>query len=195
MEAGRRVYDLLPESIGMVVEQAVADFQAATIGQARVVETRIVEGLPTMLVDRGALADALVNLLTNAHKYSALDAPIAIEVRGEGPEVWIAVRDRGIGIDVPEQKHIFEKFYRVDDRLSRKVEGSGLGLSIVQHVANAHRGSIEVESARGQGSTFTLKLPIPPAGSLPQRSSHPPKPSKSPGTPKVAASLPGGGRD
>lgn len=174
MEAGRRVYDLRPESIGVVVQQAVADFQAATMGQQRVVEIQLSPGLPTLMVDRGALVDALVNLLTNAHKYSPLDRPIVVEVRGEGPDVWIAVRDEGIGIDTQEHKHIFEKFYRVDDRLSRSVEGSGLGLSIVQHVVLAHRGTAVVESARGEGSTFTLKLPIPPAGTLPVLSSQPP---------------------
>lgn len=189
MEAGRRVYDLLPESADAVIEHAVADFQTAIIGQPRKVETHIAPGLPTLLLDRAAVTDALVNLLTNAHKYSPPDEPIVINVHGNGPEIWIAVRDAGIGIDIHEHKHIFEKFYRVDDRLSRSVEGSGLGLSIVQHVAAAHRGSIEVESEHGHGSTFTLKLPIPPAGSVPQL---PPASSRPPTAAAVASSSTGG---
>jgi len=194
MEAGRRVYDLLPESVDRVVEQAVADFHSATMGQQRKVDVQVAPGLPTLLIDRAAVIDSLVNLLTNAHKYSDPDDPIVVEVRGEGPEVWISVCDTGIGIDIQEHKYIFEKFYRVDDRLSRKVEGSGLGLSIVQHVAIAHRGAIEVESERGHGSTFTLKLPLPPAGSLPTLSSS--RPPTSVPAPKAAAASPtAGGSD
>jgi two-component system phosphate regulon sensor histidine kinase PhoR len=73
--------------------------------------------------------------------------------------VKISVTDNGNGIEPAEHKRIFQKFYRVDDRLSREREGSGLGLAIVKHVMRAHRGRIEVDSAAGKGSTFTLVLP------------------------------------
>jgi signal transduction histidine kinase len=69
------------------------------------------------------------------------------------------VTDNGEGIPQPEQRRIFEKFYRIDDRLSRTKEGSGLGLAIVNHVARAHRARVTVDSAPGKGSTFTLVLP------------------------------------
>jgi signal transduction histidine kinase len=74
--------------------------------------------------------------------------------------VQIRVRDRGIGIPAVERKKIFEKFYRVGSGLVHDVKGSGLGLSIVQHVAQAHGGRVEVESEVGAGSTFTIVLPI-----------------------------------
>jgi len=74
-------------------------------------------------------------------------------------EVGIAVTDNGIGIPRPEQRRIFEKFYRIDDRLSRAKEGSGLGLAIVNHVVRAHKGRVTVDSEPGQGSTFTIVLP------------------------------------
>ena len=73
--------------------------------------------------------------------------------------VGIAVTDNGIGIPRPEKRRIFEKFYRIDDRLSRAKEGSGLGLAIVNHVVRAHRGRVTVDSEPGQGSTFTIVLP------------------------------------
>jgi signal transduction histidine kinase len=75
--------------------------------------------------------------------------------------VHISVADRGIGIPVTEQRRIFQKFYRVDERLSQAMEGTGLGLAIVRHVARAHGGQVNVESAPGEGSTFTLTLPRP----------------------------------
>ena len=71
----------------------------------------------------------------------------------------ISVTDRGIGVAKGEQKKIFEKFYRGEDSLVHETKGSGLGLSLVQHIMEAHGGSVEVESAPGKGSTFTLVLP------------------------------------
>jgi two-component system phosphate regulon sensor histidine kinase PhoR len=70
------------------------------------------------------------------------------------------VQDNGIGIPRREHKRIFQKFYRIDDRLSRDMQGSGLGLAIANHVVKAHGGRIEVESALGKGSVFTIVLPV-----------------------------------
>lgn len=162
MEAGKRVYERIPEQVAVVIEQALDEFKTGTLHDPREIALDVQPDLPALMLDRGALVDALVNLLTNAHKYSPLDKPIELHAFREGNEVWITVTDEGNGIDMGEQSRIFEKFYRVDDRLSRSVEGSGLGLSIVQHVAVAHDGSVDVRSARGHGSTFTLRLPIPP---------------------------------
>ncbi len=116
---------------------------------------------PHLNVDKDAIAQVLMNLLDNAVKYSngRKEIEVAVETRGE--EVRIAVRDFGIGIAASEQKKIFEKFYRVGSGLVHDVKGSGLGLSIVQHVVKAHCGRVEIESTPGQGSTFTIVLPIP----------------------------------
>ena len=84
---------------------------------------------------------------------------VAVEVSER--HVRIAVQDNGLGIPAREHKRIFQKFYRVDDRLSRAKEGSGLGLAIAKHVVKAHRGHIELTSALGRGSVFTIVLPIP----------------------------------
>ena len=111
------------------------------------------------MADRDAVSDALVNLLNNACKYSDDDGEVAVRVRADSRYLRIAVEDEGVGIPRGEQKRIFQKFYRVDERLSRAVEGSGLGLAIVMHIVAGHDGKITVDSAPGQGSTFTLLLP------------------------------------
>ena len=108
-----------------------------------------------------------MNLLSNAYKYGGQPRRIEIAARANDREVAITVRDNGKGIARNEHKRIFEKFYRVDDLLARQQEGSGIGLAIVQHVMRAHRGRVEVDSAPGRGSAFTLllrrKLPAEPA--------------------------------
>ena len=81
-------------------------------------------------------------------------------VRREGDRVLLSVSDRGIGIPRAEQRRIFEKFYRVETSLVHTTKGSGLGLALVQHITEAHGGTVEVQSTPGEGSTFTLSLPV-----------------------------------
>ncbi|HEX4335413.1 MAG TPA: ATP-binding protein [Polyangiaceae bacterium] len=160
MESGRREYTMQETDVKAIVEDAVAAFEP--IRERRGAELRVVlpEQLPRIVADRGALGDALVNLLTNAQKYGGDVAKIVLSVVANDRAVRIAVKDNGQGIEAVEHKRIFQKFYRVDDRLSREREGSGLGLAIVKHVMKAHRGRIDVESNVGDGSTFTLVLPL-----------------------------------
>src|SRR5690606_32081615 len=103
---------------------------------------------------------AIVNLLSNAQKYGGSPPRVRLEVSADTDHVRVAVTDNGSGIPRPEHARIFQKFYRVDDRLSRTKEGSGLGLAIVKHVARAHHARITVESAEGKGSTFALVIPV-----------------------------------
>jgi two-component system phosphate regulon sensor histidine kinase PhoR len=118
------------------------------------------------------MSDAILNLLTNAYKYGG--DPPRIEVYStQGPkDVSVTVRDNGHGIPASEHSRIFQKFYRVDDRLSREREGSGLGLAIVKHVMRAHRGKVELESVPGKGSAFSLVLPAVGARGRERASSH-----------------------
>jgi two-component system phosphate regulon sensor histidine kinase PhoR len=115
----------------------------------------------TVHADRGAVSDALLNLLTNAAKYGGTPRKIEVECAESAKAIYISVRDNGAGIPVTEHKRIFQKFYRIDDRLSREQEGSGLGLAIVNHVVKAHGGRVEINSHPGQGSTFSIVLPRP----------------------------------
>jgi two-component system, OmpR family, phosphate regulon sensor histidine kinase PhoR len=161
MEAGRRVYEMKPEEPEGLVEAAIRAFDASLLGRTIAVDLDVPPGLPRVLADREAIVDALVNLLTNAVKYTGDDRQIFLRVRAAGRALRISVSDNGIGIPRPEQSRIFQKFYRVNDLLRRDVEGSGLGLAIVRHVALGHGGRVEVESEPGNGSTFTILLPFP----------------------------------
>jgi len=117
-------------------------------------------GGPTLRADKDALGQAIVNLLDNALKYSDGRKEIEVSIVTSPNDVRVSVRDHGIGIAASEQKKIFEKFYRVGSGLVHDVKGSGLGLSIVKHVAEAHGGRVELTSALGEGSTFTIVLPL-----------------------------------
>jgi len=116
--------------------------------------------LPNVVLDPDAIALALTNLLDNAIKYSGDIKEINVSVAQSDGFVAIAITDRGIGIAADEQEKIFEKFYRVSTGLVHDVKGSGLGLSLVKHIAVAHQGKVTVRSKPGEGSTFTIHLPI-----------------------------------
>ncbi len=158
MEAGRKVYDLRRENLDSIVTDVIG-LPLFVSSEDRVIETEFANDLPEIEADRAALVDAIGNLLSNATKYGGTPVRIRIRVYAEGEWVCVAVRDNGAGIPRAEQKRIFQKFYRIDDRLSRAKEGSGLGLAIVSHVVRAHNGEIRLESELGTGSTFILMFP------------------------------------
>lgn len=160
MESGRRVYLVEPTSVETIVHAAVAATESLQLGPDGNLELQVEPDLPLIDADAGALTDAIVNLLTNAIKYGGSPARIRVAARREQNHVVVSVTDNGAGIERAEHKRIFQKFYRVDDRLAREREGSGLGLAIVKHVIEAHKGRVDVESAPGQGSTFKVVLPI-----------------------------------
>ncbi len=116
--------------------------------------------MPLVLVDRHAIVDLLLNLLTNAQKYGGTPPHVKLRAfKSSSGEAVLEVTDNGGGIPRGEHRRIFEKFYRIDDRLSRTREGSGLGLAIAKHIVRAHRARIEVDSALGRGSKFRVVLP------------------------------------
>jgi signal transduction histidine kinase len=116
-----------------------------------------------VLADADGLGAALVNLLENALKYTADEKRISVRASSDGGSfVRFDVTDNGIGIPAREQRRIFRRFYRVDQRLSRETAGVGLGLSIVELIVRAHGGSVSVHSEPGAGSTFSLHVPCAP---------------------------------
>lgn len=161
MESGRKVYELRPEHVSDVIDDAVRAFSPHRDLAPGIDFTVVVDGaLPDVMVDRSAVVVAIVNLLSNATKYGGNPPVIRMTAAATaGGGVRIAVSDNGEGIPRPEQRRIFEKFYRMDDRLSRDKEGSGLGLAIVKHVAHAHGARVVLESEPGKGSTFALLFP------------------------------------
>ena len=113
-----------------------------------------------MAVDREAIARSLLNLVNNALKYSHDDKFLGVNLYRENGSVKLEVVDHGMGIPPTEQPKIFEKFYRVGNPLVHNTKGSGLGLSLVRHIVQAHGGEVLVESAPGHGSKFTITLPV-----------------------------------
>jgi signal transduction histidine kinase len=113
-----------------------------------------------MRVDREAVARSLVNLVNNALKYSQDRKFIGVNLYRANGAVKLEVIDHGIGIPQQEQGKIFDKFYRVGDPLVHNTKGSGLGLSLVQHIVKAHGGEVSVDSMPGEGSKFTISLPV-----------------------------------
>jgi len=112
-------------------------------------------------VNAPMLEQALINLIDNAVKYSEAGTRVQVDAEAKDRSVVIRVTDQGCGIDPQHQARIFERFYRVDKGRSRELGGTGLGLAIVRHIALAHRATVEVKSAPGRGSEFSLVLPMP----------------------------------
>jgi two-component system phosphate regulon sensor histidine kinase PhoR len=110
--------------------------------------------------DKNGLESIVLNLLTNAWKYTSQDKKITLKTHEEDGCVVISVRDNGIGIPEKEVNRIFDPFYRVDSRLTGKGQGAGLGLAIVDHLVRAHSGTVFVKTEEGEGSQFLVSLPV-----------------------------------
>lgn len=115
---------------------------------------------PQLFGDREQLVMAIHNLIENAINYSPENTKVTITVIADSDSASVIVKDQGIGISEADRDRIFERFYRVDPARSRETGGTGLGLSIVKHVATIHGGEVLVWSRPGEGSTFTMKLPL-----------------------------------
>ncbi len=159
IEAGRKEYRFAPTNVGRIVSEVLEAYRFQIEQQGFDLKVDVEPDLPEVEADSEALGQALLNLVNNAIKYSRETRSITLTVRGAGDQVVISVADRGIGVPKAEQRKIFEKFYRGEASLVHETKGSGLGLSLVEHIMEAHGGSVEVESTPGKGSTFTLFLP------------------------------------
>lgn len=161
IEQGKRVYRLRPVPLEEVLHSAARSL-AYPLSQGNF-ELRIAAdpAVPLVAADRDALEQAVMNLLGNAIKYSGDARDIDLSLSREGNEAVIRVRDRGIGIPIEEHSRIFERFYRSSVAGAAQIPGTGLGLALVDYIVKAHGGSVAVQSRPGQGSTFSILLPIP----------------------------------
>src|SRR5256714_9635059 len=162
IESGRKTYDFERAQVEEVVAETLKTCEVRLKQSGfSIIFQPSTRQLPAAVVDREAVAQALLNLLDNAVKYSERSEKkeVLVRVAERGGSVVISVTDHGVGIAPEEQKKIFEKFYRVSTGLVHDVKGSGLGLSLVKHIVEAHRGTVTVESAPGRGSTFNITLP------------------------------------
>jgi two-component system sensor histidine kinase SenX3 len=160
-----------PIPVSLIVADAIERIRTAAEQHDVKIDFNEPEKSLVVYGDRRQLISAIHALLENAVVYSGEGATIEIAVErsealidddGEtvGPFARISIKDQGVGIPAKDLERIFERFYRVDPGRARQTGGTGLGLSIVRHVAQNHGGNVVVESREGEGSTFTLELPM-----------------------------------
>ena len=160
IESGKRQYSFEKVNLNHVVQDVIDTYSIRLNRDGFTWKVDLDDSVSEVNADREAVADAMINLLDNAMKYSDTNKHIELSTSLKGTMVWVDVRDQGIGISEHDQKQIFDKFYRVTEKnLALKAKGSGLGLAIVKHIMDAHQGSVQIESKKGQGSRFILKFP------------------------------------
>jgi signal transduction histidine kinase len=160
IQAGRKQYHFTDTALNEIAATAVAQLQPQAAAKGIRLETNIEPALPLLPLDQAALLDALENLLDNAIKYSPAGTCVTLSAQATAQGVRIDVQDEGIGIEPDDLPRIFDRFYRGQPGNQHSVKGTGLGLALVKAAVEAHGGSIAVESQPGQGSRFTLQLPI-----------------------------------
>lgn len=165
MEAGARRYRPEPAAVDAVVREAIDAFRAQALfedAQDLELSVQVPDGLPDLLVDRDAIVEAVINLLVNAWRHTEAPRRVVISAVARPYRVGLSVTDNGPGIARSDRRRIFEKFYQSeeDDQRHGTTRGLGLGLAIVRAIVRGHQGRIELTSRPGEGSTFTLWLPI-----------------------------------
>jgi signal transduction histidine kinase len=164
MEAGARPYRLERLSTAPLVRDIVEDFRRDGAPDGFTIEASINDDSGAVDVDPDAFARALWNLLDNGIKYSGSSRTVSVNVEVRDGSVAIRVRDRGLGIPQHEHDEIFKKFVRGTTSRAHGIKGTGIGLAMVRHIVEAHGGTVRVESAPGEGSTFTIALPAASTG-------------------------------
>ena len=160
IEDGRKKFEFGFGDIGdalFEVERITGDYARK---EGFTIETSVDDALPPVCFDRDAMIQALINLVSNAVKYSRDEKYIELGAAPSRDGITIWVEDRGPGIEAAEIPHLFERFYRGGDHMTREAGGTGLGLSIVQHIVSAHGGRVGVDSKVGRGSRFEIILPL-----------------------------------
>ncbi len=160
LEEGKKEFDFRMVDIGVLLQETVSTIQDQVRHKHFDIQLKIDKLLPVIRADRGAIAQAVTNLIDNAIKYSGNSRKIMVSGFTEDQHLVIEVKDYGIGIRKEEIDKVFERFYRAGDELTRTVKGSGLGLTLVKQIVEVHHGNITVHSEPGHGSTFSVRLPL-----------------------------------
>ena len=156
MESGRKEDQLADIDLNAVVLNVLSSYESHLAHHGFTVRKEITEPLPPIRADGEAVSEMLLNVIDNAIKYSDKEKALRITTGSSDQHVYVEVEDHGIGIAPSEQKKIFDKFYRVSTGSVHETKGSGLGLTLVRHMMDAHNGEVSVESQHGKGSTFRL---------------------------------------
>jgi signal transduction histidine kinase len=161
-DAGELKLIIQPEDISRLIRDVMAALQTKVVAKSLTVSADLPTRLPPVDIDAHRIKQVLHNLLENAVTHTGQAGRITVTARREGNQVRISVADTGEGIPTKDLPFVFERFYRVDKSRTRATGGSGLGLTIVKRLVEAHGGTVEVKSEPGQGSTFTFTLPVSP---------------------------------
>jgi signal transduction histidine kinase len=160
IEAGRKTYNFADADMADVIENVLSSYRYQIVNSGFDIQTNITANLPPVSMDSDAMAQAISNLLDNSIKYSREVKRLSITAEMLDSKLCVEIEDHGIGIPRAEQVKIFENFYRVGNGLVHDVKGSGLGLSLVKHIVEVHKGTTSLESDVGKGSRFRILLPI-----------------------------------
>jgi signal transduction histidine kinase len=161
MEEGKKEFRFELSNVKDLLEETVSAARHRVAHSEFVIQCVVDEPLPKVLADRDAISQAISNLLDNAVKYSGEAKTVNVKAFRSEKWVTVAVEDSGVGIPGEELDRVFDRFYRGGEGLTRSVKGSGLGLTLVKEVVQAHGGEIQVKSAPDRGSVFSIHLPIP----------------------------------
>ncbi|HTJ43391.1 MAG TPA: HAMP domain-containing sensor histidine kinase [Kofleriaceae bacterium] len=163
IERGVDAYEFTDADVGEVVARAIELSQHRLAKAEMTIEAELDPELPPVRLDPNAFTLAVLNLIDNAIKYAPDGKKIAITLKHLDDRVVLRVRDWGQGIEPDEQARIFERFYRARAVRLKPIRGSGIGLALVEHIVQAHHGTVSCASTPGQGATFTISLPVPSA--------------------------------
>jgi signal transduction histidine kinase len=164
-DAGQLKIEPAPTEPATLVADAVRAIRSQVEARGQTLSEEVEPGLPSVAADRDRIRQVMVNLLANANEYCPEGAEIGVRARRAGDEVEISVTDDGPGIPQGQLEHIFERFTRGDAGMTQRVGGTGLGLAISKSLVELHGGTIAAESAPGEGSAFSFRLPVAPASS------------------------------
>ncbi|MBS3820013.1 hypothetical protein KGY73_11010, partial [bacterium] len=160
VDAQKKRYYFQKTDIGQQIKEEIADFKKDKLYEKLQIKIQIEPDIPFLYIDRDAFSLALSNLLENAVKFSPDQKAISVAAKKIGDTIQVDVTDKGLGIDSNEMDKIFDKFYQGKNTDQKSLGGTGLGLTLVKHVMEAHEGKVQVKSQRGEGSTFSLIFPI-----------------------------------
>ncbi len=160
IEAGKKKYNFEETNIDELIKEIANSYSYHLKSKGFEFVLKTAGDLPVIMADKEVISEAVINLVDNAVKYSEEKKYIEIKTYRRSNYVCIDVRDKGIGIEDTEKEKIFEKFYRASKGAVHNTKGSGLGLTLVQHIVEVHNGKVELRSAPGEGSCFTLCFPV-----------------------------------
>jgi len=160
IEMGRKEFDFKNGYLQDVIRGTLESYRYHLEKKGFVIHDDISRDLPEMNFDAEAIASAMINLLSNAIKFSPDKKEVTVKLFRDNGNAVLQVADKGIGISQKEIPKIFQRFYQSDNKIGSETRGSGLGLTLVKHIIEAHGGTVEVESELGKGSMLTVRIPV-----------------------------------